>query len=179
MSDDSLFNENMKEALEESEKISPSDEHNEEDQEETIDDFKDNIEEELLDYDLEINTKIQNNLKLVDDKQIDFVKNSPGEILNFIQESSRAKRKLVYLRDDIKKAKEHYLVLIKANLQEREAVKSLKTGTERNLAIDNIILNEFNLSFEDNISKLQSRIDFYNDEINLARDIYKLKALVQ
>ena len=149
-----------------------------EDKEDSIDDLKKDIEAELIDYDNQTNKTVQDTLNLASDTVNDFVKNDPGKILRFIQESSRNKRRLVQLKEDIEKTKKHYMTLIKSNIQERKEIMSLKTGKERGLAVDKIILEEFDFSFDDNISKLQNRINFYHDEINLARDIYKLKSLV-
>jgi hypothetical protein len=156
--------------------------HSEEESKESNDKEKpiqtdNNLKERILTYNNLMTKKVNNIINSTDITEIDFVKMyNINEILEFIQKSSRINRKLISLKKEIVKTKNEYLLIIKSDIHEREDIKEIKTLKERELAVDKIIQEKIP-PFDMNIDKLQNRIDFYNNELSLARDIYKLKTL--
>jgi len=106
----------------------------------------------------------------------DFVKSTNDEILSFIQNSIRNKNMLEKDLEQLTATQKDEENTFKSELMDLEEVKSLGTGAERTAKVNSLLQIKMKDSkYLNEISHLKNQIYDIKNELNLAREIYKLK----
>lgn len=109
--------------------------------------------------------------------EMNFVKAGRNEILNFIQKTIRTKNKLEKELELIQTDYDDEILDQKVKLLQSEDIKSLGAAKERELAVEKELQN-VGTEYLNKLSELKDKVYSINNELNLAREIYKLKSLV-